>query len=138
LAGESVRTVIDSADDKAFREQVRLFLLNAQFGGQAAGGDFTARCLDELRAARDAGVLAPEETDPAKLAHGLGDLTPFGEPTALLAAQWKVADELAADLHAGGYPTLAAFVALRPAGDPTAAPLLAVAVRYYFRRSVED
>ncbi|HEX4611135.1 MAG TPA: WD40 repeat domain-containing protein, partial [Urbifossiella sp.] len=37
-----------------------------------------------------------------------------------------------------GYPALAALVALRPASDPTAAPLLAVAVRYYFRRSVEE
>jgi len=107
LAGEPVVAVADRADDRAFREQVRLFLIHAGSNG---------RCGAER----------------------LGDLTRFGDPTALLAAQWTLADELASDLKAGGFPTLAAFVALRPAADPSAAPLLAVAVRYYFRRAVED
>src|SRR4051794_16386713 len=58
LAGESVLTLTDRAEDKAFREQVRLFLLNAQFDGRAtADRDFTSRCLEELRAARSEGVL---------------------------------------------------------------------------------
>jgi hypothetical protein len=113
-------------------------LLGAGFAGRAAvDRDFSARCLGELRAARAAGFL-DGEADPAHLAERLGDLTRFGEPMALLAAQWKLADELADDLQAEGYPTLGAFVALRPAGDPSAAPLLAVAVRYYFRRAVEE
>src|SRR5262249_29107057 len=136
LAGESARTALDAADEKAFREQVRLFLLNAR---HAEGDpDFVAACLAELRAARAAGVLDGDDVDPAKLADRLGDLTRFAEPTALLAAQWKLADELAADLTAGGFPALAAFLTLRPANDPSAAPLLAVAVRYYFRRTVEE
>ncbi|WP_171469630.1 hypothetical protein [Frigoriglobus tundricola] len=37
-----------------------------------------------------------------------------------------------------GLRALAAFVALRPAADPAAVPLLAVAVRFHFRRAVED
>jgi len=59
-----------------------------------------------------------------KLAARLGDLTRFGEPTALLASQWALADELAADLNGSGFPTLAVFVALRPTSDPSSAPLL--------------
>ena len=48
LAGESVRNVADRADDKAFREQVRLFVLNAQFDGRAtADPGFVGRCLGE-------------------------------------------------------------------------------------------
>ena len=138
LAGESVLNVADRADDKAFREQVRLFVLNAQFDGRAtADPGFVGRCLGELRSARGANALSGEYDAP-RLAAGMGDLTRFAEPMALLAAQWTVADELAADLHAGGYPTLAVFVALRPCGDPSAVPLLAVAMRYYFRRAVED
>jgi hypothetical protein len=138
LAGESVVAVADRADDRAFREQVRLFLLAAQCDGRAtADREFVPRCLEELRAARAAGVLEGD-ADPAKLADRLGDLTRFGEPTALLSAQWALADELAADLRSSGFPTLAAFVTLRPSSDPSAAPLLAVAVRYYFRRAVEN
>jgi hypothetical protein len=138
LSGDGLLNAADRADDKAFREQVRLFVLDAQFDGRAAADPgFTGRCLAELRAARSAGVLGGEY-DAGRLAAGLGDLTRFAEPTALLAAQWAAADELAGDLRGGGYPALATFVALRPAGDPTAAPLLAVAVRYYFRRAVED
>ena len=134
LVGESVVTALDRADDKAFREQVRLFLLNAQFDGRAASDrDFVARCLAELQVARSNGSLAGE-VDPSKF----GDLTRFADPAGLLTAEWKVADELAADLQVRGFPTLAVFLTLRPAGDPNAVPLLAVAVRHHFRRTIED
>jgi hypothetical protein len=138
LGGGSLAGLADRADDRAFREQVREYLLNAQLNGQLAGGDAAAVCLEELRAARKAGLLDGHDADPVNLAARLGDLTRFDEPTALVAAQWRLADELAGDLKAGGYPTLAVFVALRPGDDPHATPLLAVAVRYYFRRAVED
>jgi hypothetical protein len=134
LAGESLATAADRADDRAFREEVRLFLLQAQMDGRAPiDRDLAPRCLAELRAARAAGLLAGEVEAAAP-----GDLTRFADPAGLVAAEWNVADELAADLHAGGYPVLAAFVSLRPAGDSRAAPLLAVAVRHHFRRAVED
>ncbi len=134
LVGESIATALDRADDKAFREQVRLFLLNAQFDGRAASDrDFVARCLAELQTARSGGALAGD-VDPSKF----GDLTRFADPAGLLAAEWKVADELALDLRAGGYPTLAVFLTLRPVSDPHAVPLLAVAVRHHFRRTIED
>ncbi len=138
LAGESLVTAADRADDKAFREQVRLFLLNAQFDGRAeADRDLVPRCLSELRAARSAGILS-EDATPAAVADRLGDLTRFADPAQLVAAQWTLADELSGELRSTGYPTLAAFFTLRPAGDPHAVPLLAVAVRYHFRRAVEE
>src|SRR5215210_6078268 len=59
LAGESLATAADRADDRAFREEVRLFLLHAQLDGRAAiDRDLVPRCLAELRAARAAGLLA--------------------------------------------------------------------------------
>ena len=138
LAGESALAVADRAEDRAFREQLRLFVFAAQGDGRAtADPSFVSRCRTELTAAKAAGLLAGD-ADPSTLADGLGTLTRFDEPTALLAAQWGVADALSADLYAEGYAALAALVALRPASDPTAAPLLAVAVRYYFRRAVEE
>ncbi|WP_341768774.1 hypothetical protein, partial [Escherichia coli] len=110
------------------------FVLNAQFDGRAAADhDFVSRCLAELQAVRSGGALAGA-VEPAKL----GDLTRFADPAGLLAAEWKVADELAADLRTGGFPTLAVLLTLRPAGDPNAVPLLAVAVRHHFRRTIEE
>src|SRR5262249_8562259 len=115
-------------------EQVRLFLLHAQFDGRAAASrDLVPTLLTELRAARAAGLFAGEPEAAA-----LGDLSRFADPAGLVAAEWKVADELAHDLRAKGYPNLASFLTLRPPGDPTAQPLLAVAVRYHFRRAVEE
>lgn len=138
LAGESLSTVTDRAEDKAFREQVRLFLLNAQFDGRAARDpSFTSRCLLELRAARSNGALGGS-ADPTALATRLGDLTRFGDPAALLSAQWVIADELSTDLKSRGFDALAVFLTLRPQGDESAVPLLAVAVRYHFRRAVEE
>src|SRR5262249_14015496 len=126
------------ADDKAFREQVRLFLLNAQFDGRAERDrDFVPRCLKELRDARSSGALGGD-ADPTVLAQRLGDLTRFGDPAQQVAAQWSLADELASDFTSRGFTSLAAFVTLRPHGDPTAVPLLAVAVRFHFRRAVEE
>lgn len=133
LAGESVSTVADRADDRAFREQVRLFLRGA--GLDATG--FAPRCLDELRAARASGALGGA-ADPGAVADRLGDLTRFSDPAAVVREQWALADEIAADLRARGFEALAALLALRPPGEPDADPLLAVAVRYHFRRAVEE
>jgi len=134
LAGESLTTVADRADDKAFRAEVRLFLLNAQFDGRSTTDpDLVPRCLAELRAARAAGFFSGE-VDPAQF----GDLTRFADPAKLVAAEWALADELAAELRTQNYPTLAAVLTLRPSDDAQAAPLLAVAVRYHFRRAVEE
>ena len=127
LAGETLLAVADRADDRVFREQVRLFLLN--------GSIDAARCLKELRAAVASGALG-DAADPAAFAEELGDLTRFSDPAALLRRQWALADEIAADLRARGFGALAAFLALRP--DAAGEPLLAVAVRYYFRLAVED
>lgn len=131
LAGESLLTAVDRADDRAFREQVRLYLLRV-------GDDhFAARCLGELRAARAIGLLGGA-ADPVALTSRLDNLTRFSDPAAIVAAQWSIADEMSADLKASGFGTLAAFLTLRPGGEPTAEPLLAVAVSYHFRRAVEE
>ncbi|WP_439624471.1 WD40 repeat domain-containing protein [Gemmata sp.] len=134
LAGESLATALDRAEDRALREQVRLFVLKAQLDGRAdPDPDFAPRCLAELRVARDRGATTGG-VDP----DSFGDLTRFADPAGLLAAEWKVADDLAGELGAGGFPTLAVLVALRPPGDPAAVPLLAATVRHHFQRVIEN
>lgn len=138
LAGESLLSLIDRADDRALREQIRLFVLNAQcHSGAAPDPEFAPRCLGELRAARAKGVLGGR-ADPGALAARLGDLTHFSDPAVVLREQWTLADEVAGELRAHGFVTLAAFLTLRAPGEADADPLLGVAVRYYFRRAIED
>jgi len=138
LAGESLLSTADRSDDKAFREQVRLFIVNARAEGRIAPGQrFVDRCLIELRAAKAAGVLDADNTEAARLADGLGDLTRFADPMALLEAQWKWADELSGELSREGYPALASLIALRCGDELAAAPLLAVAMRHCFRRALQ-
>lgn len=138
LSGESLLTFADRADDRALREQIRLFVLNAQMNGGISGdADFAPRCLAELRAARALGALGGA-TDPAALANRLGDLAHFSDPAVIVREQWALADEIAGELRIHGYGTLAALLTLRSTENADADPLLAVAVRYYFRRAVEE
>lgn len=139
LAGESLLTIADRGDDKAFREEIRQFIDAALGDGRirapASSTEFTAACLAELRAARDSGFL-DGDVESAIIEMRLGDLARFSDPAALVAAQWTLTDELALELRDSGYPALADLLKLRP--RPTAVPLLAVAVRFHFRRAVEN
>jgi uracil-DNA glycosylase family 4 len=139
LAGDSLwdrcKLVLARGEERAFREQVQPFLDAcplAELHGKAA---FRQSCLDELRAARKAGLLNAGELSPAALARQAGAFARFGDPHALLAAEQGALGEMADDLRQAGYGNLAAFVALRPQRGQ---PLLVVAARYFFRRAVEQ
>ena len=138
LAGESLLSRFDRAEDRAFREQVRLFLVSSAGELPAGGPDFRRDCLRELRAARGAGLLEGGALNPEQLAADLSPLAARTEPQALLRAEWEAIDGLADELRRQGYPILADFLGLRPGGNPDAPPLLAAAVRYFFRREVES
>jgi hypothetical protein len=135
LAGESFWGWLDRAEDRALRRQVRAFLdalPREQLPVEEAA--FRQQCLAELRAARRAGLLngAP---DLPLLAGRAADFARFADPRRLLEAEARVMQGLAADMAQHGYAHLARLLALRPDGTM---PLLAVAVRYFFRRAVEQ
>jgi serine/threonine protein kinase len=140
LAGEGLRGWLDRADDKAFRHQVRAFLDASRFpalSGQGAG--YRKQCLRELRYARKDGLFTAPQLHGEETAKKAVALARFREPSQLVAAQWAALDRVAGVIENAGHRTLAHFLRLRPTGegadDP---PLLAVAVRYYFRRAVES
>jgi serine/threonine protein kinase len=132
VAGEGLLTWLDKGDERAFRQQVRRFLDTAELPGPAA--EFRKACARELRAARKAQALAAGDIDPQAVAQAAGSLARFGDPAARLHAEWRLIDGLAAEARAAGWPHLADLLALRP-GDGE--PLLAVGVRYFFRREIE-
>ncbi len=128
LAGESLCSRFDRADDKALRRQVRHFLENAPLGPLPGHGtEFRQRCLSELQTARRAGALLPSPVSP-------GDLTRFAAPLRLIEAEAHALAALANDVRQAGYPTLAHLLELQPAPGES---LLALAYRYFFRREVE-
>jgi serine/threonine protein kinase len=111
------------AEDRAFREHARAFL---DVVGQPADADFRRRCLDELRRARQAGLLS------APVPSGEAALAAFGDPLKVLDRSQNSLEEITDGLRSAGLPHLARLVA------PTQKPsLLAAAVRYFFQRAVE-
>jgi hypothetical protein len=135
LAGETLWTRLrDRREDQAFRDQVGTFLAAVPLVNLA--DDFRRRCHRDLQAARKAGLLVTAPPEPGDLARQTALFARFADPQALLQAEWQAIDHLAQDLNRTGHEALARFLALRPAGE-TGPPLLAVAVRYFFRREVE-
>ena len=75
------------------------------------------------------GSLAPDE-----LATRAGAFARFADPLSLLDEEWKVVEQTAGELRRMDCPNLALLVKTRFHNSP---PLLAVGVRYFFRREVE-
>src|SRR5262249_43384736 len=140
LAGDSfwdcVKLTLAKGDDKAFRAQVQEFLQATPLGELPGHGDeFRKVALNELRAARKQGLLTGGRLAPQALAEQAGHLATFAAPAAQLDAQAEMLTAMAREAEQGGYPTLAHLLTLRPGQG---APLVVVAVRYFFRRAVEE
>ena len=130
LAGESLWTRFrDRGEDKAFRREVRQLL---DFSGLDKA--FRRRCLDQLRVAGKAGLI-PGDLDPKTAAERTASFARFGDPTRAREGEWRVAGRMAGQLRGVGHSDLADLLELQPAGHD--APLLAVAVRFFFRREIE-
>jgi hypothetical protein len=168
LAGESFwerwQVRLARSEDQAFRQQVRAFLDAAPLADVPGEGPaFRQRCLQELRAVRRAGLLAAGSLAPRVLAREAGAWGQFDDPGRLLDAEWGAVGRVADDLEQAGHAHLARLLRLRPAPSPLplspkgrgekkipsppggegtgeggSPPLVAVAVRYFFRRAVED
>src|SRR5262249_19128063 len=139
LAGDSFwdkcKLVFSSADDKAFREQVRPFLDACPLAELSGKVQFRQDCLRELRAAAKANLLAVGSLDPAALARQPAPFPRYNDPQALLEAEMQTLEQMGEGLRAAGYPNLAAFVALRPQRGE---PILVIAARFFFRRNIEE
>jgi serine/threonine protein kinase len=133
---QSCQLALSSAEPRGFRQQVQAFLDAAPLGDLPGhGADFRAEALRQLRAARKAGLLTGGNLDPRQLAEQTAPFARFDNPTAVLDAEWRTLDGVAADLRQAGYRALADLVALRAGDGPS---LLAVAAGYFFRRQVES
>jgi tRNA A-37 threonylcarbamoyl transferase component Bud32 len=143
LAGESLWSWFDKAEDKAFRQQVRDFLAAAPHEGQVSHDEnFRKLCLAELRAARKDKLLTATSIRPRDLAREAGNFARYSQPQHLIDAQWGAVCRIAQTVDGAGYKYLAHYLRLRPqrqgpGGPVSDPPLLAIGVRYFFRREVE-
>jgi uracil-DNA glycosylase len=138
LAGDSwwdrCKVVLAKPEDKSFREQVRAFLDVTPQGELLGKKQYCQHCQRELQSARKAGVLGGQ-FEPHTLARHAGAFARFSDPQKLLTAEEQALAQMADTLRRAGYDNLAGMVALRA---QQGRPLLVVAVRYFFRRAVEE
>ncbi len=138
LSGDSfwdkVRKMFTRAEDQAFLKKIREFLDSQEITGVKNKDTFRKQCLKELKTARSRDKLIPDDLDPDQLAHKSVDFTRYEDPQKLLDTEWALLDSLVAQLRPD-FPNLASFVSQRPSQG---SPLLVLAVRYYFRRQVEE
>lgn len=134
LAGESWWSRLrDRGDEKAFREQVRLFL-NASPLPNLQDENFRAQCLEQLRVARKRSLIPGEQFDPQQTAEAAAQFARYQNPSELCDAEWQTMSRMAERLQQEGLHHLAALLRVRP--DANSAPLLALAVRFFFRREI--
>src|SRR5262249_44522550 len=91
------------------------------------------RCLRELREAFGTGVLLGSLV-PGDLAEKAGRFAAHADPQALMAAEKRALNRLAAEVQEAGYKSLGWLL-----GQPAHAgqSVVVVSVRYFFRREVE-
>jgi internalin A len=137
LAGETLWSrLADRREDKAFRQRVRMFLdaiSPIELGGNKEA--FREGCLDQLRQAQWGHLLDEGGLDPGELAGETVSLGRFNDPKKQLDAEWTRVAAIAEGLQQRGYTELGHFLTL---GRGQGTPLLATAVRYFFRRQVEN
>jgi tetratricopeptide (TPR) repeat protein len=139
LTGETFwKRLTAKGEDIGFAQQIRTFLDHVATLPELEGkSDFRQRCLDDLRKARQKGILTGTNYDTNQLARLTGEFARYADPVGLLDAEWNFIGQLAVSLEKEGHASLANLLKLRPPqGMPMS--LLVIGVRYYFRRAIEE
>ncbi len=138
LVGDSwwnrVKGALVPAEARAFQEQVENFLDSTPLSETETNTKVRELCLRELRLARQRGLLTGGKLDFKRLTEQLGKFARFDQQEEVLEGEWQIIRTVGERLKDASYHQLAWFVALRP---PRGEALLAIGVRYFFRREVE-
>jgi uracil-DNA glycosylase family 4 len=139
VAGDSLwdrmKLLMASSEEKAFRQQLKPFLDACPLSELQGRTEFRKNCLRDLQAARKAKHLEAGALEPAALARSAGAFARFSDPTSVYAAELRALGQMADDLRALKYDTLAELISLSPQQGE---PILVIAARYFFRRAVEE
>ncbi|MEZ6140929.1 MAG: protein kinase [Zavarzinella sp.] len=136
LAGDSIwHNITKRADDRTLAEQLRLALLNVPFDPTIEDKQaFFKQCLKEIRHLNKSKALRGAIIGASELKQHEQQMAQFTDPTSVLHAEWVSADQIARKLEEAGQQSLPRFLRFR-SGE---IPFLTIAVRYYFRRAIEE
>lgn len=124
-----------AVDEKALAAKVRTFLETCALPDLASDRRaFHQACLQELRAARQAGLLKSGSFSAGELSASDELLRRCADPEARGAAEAEALADVAEALHQAGHAHLATLITARPTGGQ---PLFVAAVRYFFRHAIE-
>ena len=137
LSGEYILSrLTDKGEDKEFRADIRAFLdSNPLQLSPDVDEAFRHAALTQLRAARRSRLIPGTDSTLQTAAKQAARFLRYSDPRELCEAEWQTMGEMAGVLKTQGHSELAKLVELRPVADGP--PLLAVAVRFFFRREVE-
>src|SRR5262249_55420421 len=133
LAGESFWRRFDSTEDRAFPQQVRVFLDAVPLPELTGKDQHRRQCLKDLQGAKRKGLIFGHVV-PEDLAQRAGAFARHTDPQALLEAEKKALHEVAVELHSAGFKALGWL--LSQSAHPGQS-VIVPAVRYFFRREVE-
>ena len=133
LVGEGLWNKLDRAEDKAFRQQIRVFLDALPLGHSSGRSDFRLQCLADIKGAHRKALLLGRLV-PLELLSAAGTFAAFTDPHSLLQAERGALRGMADELEKACFHSLA-WLLRQPAqaGDS----LIVVAVRYFFRSAID-
>jgi serine/threonine protein kinase len=134
LAGETLWNKLDRAEDRAFRQQLAVYLQQLPLPELQDKQQFRKKCLQDLRDARKKALLAGRLV-PDELARRAGPMANRSDPQAILAAEKQALLDMAAALKEAKLDSLAWMLEQQPQPGQS---VLIVGVRYYFQRQVEQ
>jgi hypothetical protein len=140
LAGQSwwdrCKQSVSNAENKAFREQVQLFLASMPLSDEILEKEaFRQECLKDLKSAKKQGLLPGESLHQQELQEQGDFFNRFQDPSQLAKTQLEAVSDLSTVLAEQGFPNLGRFVGMQPK-DGTS--LIVVAVQFFFRQQIES
>jgi serine/threonine protein kinase len=136
LAGDGwfdqLKNWFSPGDEKALAEQVRLSLKTSPFRFDGSSDQFRRKCLAELNAARQAGLLSARHPSSQDIAKQIDTFRRYTDRQGMIEGAEQVVAGIADDL--AEYPNLARLLQQKTPGGP---PLLVAAFTFFFRREVE-
>ena len=137
LAGDTLwqrcKVALASADNQAFRQQIRCYLDAVLSKTGDDTDDFRQECLVELREARKKKLLVGEMGEPAAFAKEAAVFAGYENPQTLIQREEAMIKAIARELENIGYDSLPKLLVMSAQG----VPLLIVAARYFLRREIE-
>lgn len=135
--GRAANRILGRGEEVALQGQIESFLREMEHKGQGSNSidsGFRERCLEELKHARTGG-LVPGPSIPADRFPEEIRIFPAGaNTTQIRQAETQALSQIYQALLVTGHTNLARYIELAPTGD---APLLILAVQYFFRRAIE-